>query len=123
VRFIANVVWLLCGGLVAGVLWIVFGLLWCVTVIGFPVGLQCFKFAEITLLPFSKDVDYSRGGAVNFILNILWFAFTGLEMALVNAAIGLILCCTVIGIPWGRQFFKLARLSLTPFGADVYIRS
>ena len=75
-RFIANVVWLLCGGLVAGVLWTAFGILWCVTIIGFPMGFQCFKFEKSPYCLSVRDADYSRGGAVNFVLNLFWFAFT-----------------------------------------------
>lgn len=45
--------------------------------------------------------------------------FIGIEMAFAHAVIGILLCITIIGIPFGKQFFKLAKLSLMPFGATV----
>ena len=46
----------------------------------------------------------------------------GLWMALGNAAFGLLWCLTIVGIPFGKQFFKIAKLSLTPFGAKIVNR-
>ncbi len=117
-RVLGNTIWIICGGLLSAVLWAILGCLYCITVIGIPVGLQCFKMASLSLNPFGKDVR-SEGGAFSFILNILWFLGGGLEMALVNFVLGVILCITIIGIPFGKQFFKLASLSLCPFGTTV----
>ena len=80
--------------------------------------MQCFKFAALSLCPFGKEVVFG-GGAGSVLLNILWLVLTGLPMALAHAAWGCLLCVTVIGIPFGLQFFKLARLSLFPFGSQV----
>lgn len=117
-RLIGNLLWIILGGLISALAWLVVGCLWCVTVIGIPVGLQCFKLSSISLNPFGKEIIY-EGGAISFLLNVLWFAFGGLEMALVNFLIGLLLCVTIIGIPFGKQFFKIAKLALCPFGAVV----
>lgn len=113
-----NVLWIICGGLLSTLAWLLAGLLWCITIIGIPVGLQCFKLASISFSPFGKKVEY-EGGAGSFILNILWFVISGWELALTNFLIGLVLCITIIGIPWGKQFFKIAKVSLAPFGAVV----
>ena len=118
-RLILNILWLICGGLLSALGWVVTGCLWCVTIVGIPVGMQCFKLASISLDPFGKEIVYDDAGVVSFLLNILWLIFGGIEMALGNAIIGVILCVTIIGIPWGKQFFKIARLSLMPFGARV----
>ena len=98
--------------------WVLAGMLWCVTIIGIPVGLQCFKLASISLNPFGKEIRY-EGEAVSFLLNVVWFILSGWQLALVNFVTGILLCATIIGIPFGRQFFKLAKLSLCPFGAIV----
>ena len=60
------------------------------------------------------------GGAVSFLINIIWLLVSGLPLALEHLAIGLFLCVTVIGVPFGLQQFKLAKLALMPFGAVVY---
>ena len=51
--------------------------------------------------------------------NILWFICGGLLSGLSWVLAGLICCTTIIGIPFGKQFFKIAKLSLMPFGAEV----
>lgn len=115
---LGNLLWLLCGGLVSAVCWAMAGLLWCATVVGIPVGVQCFKFAGLSLMPFGREVVYG-GGAVSFLVNVIWLFFSGLELALVHFILGALLCATVVGIPFGKQFFKFAKLSLAPFGAYV----
>lgn len=119
-RLIGNILWIVFGGLLSALGWLLAGCLWCVTVIGIPVGLQCFKLASISLNPFGKEIHYEdEGRAVSFLLNVLWFLVSGLVLALSNFLIGLVLCVTIVGIPFGRQFFKIAKLALRPFGATV----
>jgi len=117
-RLLGNIIWILLGGAISAVCWLIVGVMWCISIIGLPVGLQCFKLASISLNPFGKEIRY-EGGAVYFLLNICWFFLGGIELALVNLIIGILFCITVVGIPFGMQFFKIAKLSLCPFGAVV----
>lgn len=110
--------WFVFGGLVTGLSWCLAGCLWCVSIVGIPVGLQCFKFARLSFFPFGKEVQY--GGAGSFLLNVIWLLISGLPLALEHLVIGGVMCITVIGIPFGLQHFKLAKLALMPFGAVVY---
>lgn len=120
-RLLGNVIWLLCGGLVAGLIWMIYGCLWCVTIIGIPIGVQCFKFASLAFSPFGVEIIY-EGGVFSLLANIIWLLTTGIPMAVSNALWGCILCVTIIGIPFGKQFFKFAKLSLMPFGATIKIK-
>lgn len=117
-RIIGNILWIVLGGFLSALGWILMGCVWCVTIIGIPVGLQCFKLSSISFNPFGKAVRY-EGEAVSFLLNIIWFLISGWELALINFLFGLLLCVTIIGIPFGKQFFKIAKLALRPFGAIV----
>ncbi|MBQ3798315.1 MAG: YccF domain-containing protein [Butyrivibrio sp.] len=117
-RFLGNIIWILCGGLISAIGWWIAGILWCITVVGIPVGLQCFKLSSISLDPFGKEI-VDEGGAISCLLNILWILFSGIELAVGNFIIGCILCITIVGIPFGKQFFKIARVALFPFGAKV----
>lgn len=83
-----------------------------------PIGIQCFKFASIAFFPFGKEVVYG-GGAVSLIANIFWLILSGIPMAIGYLCLGILLSITIIGIPFGKQMFKLAKLSLMPFGASV----
>lgn len=117
-RFLGNVLWFLVCGLVLALLWFVFGLLWCVTIVGIPVGAQCFKFGAFMLWPFGRDIVWSERVAP-VLLNVLWIAFGGSEIACTAAVIGCVLCVTIVGIPFGLQCFKFAKLALLPFGASI----
>ena len=78
---IGNILWFLFGGLIGGLAWVLAGCLWCITIIGIPVGLQCFKFASLAFFPFGKEVVYG-GGGFSFLVNLIWIIFFGLEMAI-----------------------------------------
>ncbi|MDD6035964.1 MAG: YccF domain-containing protein [Lachnospiraceae bacterium] len=116
-RTIGNILWMLFFGLWTAVVWFMLGLLWCITIIGIPFGLQCFKIAGLVLWPFGKEV-YSNFGA-HPIGNLIWLVFGGLGLAISYVIGGVICCITIIGIPFGKQCFKLATLALAPFGARV----
>ncbi len=118
---LGNILWFLFGGLWMGLGWVLAGVLWCVTIVGIPVGVQCFKLAGLAFFPFGKEVVYG-GGAGSLLLNILWIVFSGLALAVGSVISGCIFCITIIGIPFGKQCFKLAKLSLMPFGAMVITR-
>ncbi len=115
---IGNIIWFVFGGLVLGIGWLVVGLLWCVSIVGIPVGVQCFKYAGLAFLPFGKEVEFG-GGLGSVLINILWLIFGGLELALVSYMLGGLFCITIVGIPFGLQHFKLGKLALMPFGAKV----
>ncbi len=117
-KFLGNVLWILFGGLISGLGWLLEGVIWCVTVVGIPWGLQCFKFASLTFAPFGKEVEYG-GGPVSCLANVIWLLISGIPMAVVTGAFGLLWCITIVGIPFGKQFFKIARLALMPFGAKI----
>ena len=106
---LGNILWFIFGGFLSGMSWIVAGCLWCISIIGIPVGLQCFKFAGLAY----------GGGTVSLIANIIWLIVSGIPMAVANALAGVVCCITIIGIPFGKQFFKIAKLALMPFGAEV----
>lgn len=115
---LGNVIWFIFGGLIMGLSWTLAGVLWCITIVGIPIGIQCFKFASLAFFPFGKEVQYG-GGAGSLILNILWIVFSGFILAVEAACLGVVFCITIVGIPFGKQCFKMAKLSLMPFGSTV----
>ncbi len=117
-KLIGNILWVLLGGFLTAFSWLILGALWCITIVGIPMGLQCFKFAKLCLWPFGKEIVYGKS-TVSALVNVLWLIFGGLEQAFVFLIAGCTLCVTIIGIPFGLQFFKFAKLSLMPFGAKV----
>lgn len=116
---IGNIIWIILGGLVNSLVWLFWGALWCITIIGIPVGLQCFKMAKLQLAPFGKEVVSRNESGTNFILNILWIIFGGFSLCIANLISAVLLCISIIGIPFAIQSLKIAKLSLMPFGKEV----
>ena len=116
--FLGNLLWFLFGGLIGGLGWTLAWCLWCITIVGIPVGLQCFKFAGLAFFPFGKEIVYG-GGTFSVLVNIIWLLLSGLELAIGYVVLGCLWCITILGIPFGKQCFKLAKLALMPFGASV----
>ena len=115
---LGNLIWFICGGFFMGMGWLLAGLLWCISIVGIPIGIQCFKFASLAFFPFGKEIEYG-GGAMSLLLNIIWIVVSGLPLAIEAAFIGFIFCITIVGIPLGLQCFKIAKLALMPFGATI----
>jgi uncharacterized membrane protein YccF (DUF307 family) len=121
VSFIGNILWLIFGGFIAGMLYILGGLLLCVTIIGIPFGLQTIKIGLATFAPFGKEVVVSprANGVVPLLFNILWALLLGWEIAIAHLTSALILAITIIGLPFAKQHLKLVIVSLLPFGHDL----
>lgn len=120
-KFLGNLVWLLFGGLLTALMYWVAGLVMCITIVGIPFGVQLFKIGTLSLWPFGHELvpTANEGSCMQLIFNILWIVLGWWEIALTHLTFGLILCCTIVGIPWGVQHFKLAIASLLPFGKEV----
>jgi len=118
-KFIGNIIWLLLGGILCAILWFIAGILVCITIVGIPFGVQCFKIARFVLWPFGTNVDIGNFGFGGAIGNILWIIIFGWELAVVHFFVAIIFSVTIIGIPFGIQHFKFAKLAFLPFGANL----
>ena len=120
-RIIGNLLWLLFGGLKAAIVYFTGSLVLACTIIGIPFAIQTFKIGLLCLWPFGSTVKKtdSPTGCIRIPMNLFWLIFGGLWACLIHLFFGFILCITIIGIPWGKQHFKMAGLSLAPFGKDV----
>jgi len=120
-NLLGNLIWLIFGGFFAALGYFFGGLILCVTIVGIPWGLQCFKMAGLVLWPFGKRVisDSSQSGCLGTFCNLIWIICGGWYTALVHIVMGLLLCLTIIGIPWGKQHLKLIEVSFMPFGKKI----
>ena len=118
---LGNAIWLIFGGFLSGLGYILGGLLTCLTIVGIPFGVQAMKLGVATMAPFGMEV-YTKpesGGCLETTFNVGWAIFFGWEIALTHIISGLILAITIIGIPFAKQHFKLAPLALLPFGKEL----
>lgn len=116
-----NVLWLVLGGVFTAIEYVVSSLLLMITIVGIPFGMQTLKLAGLALWPFGKKVVTAdcSGGCLYLVMNVLWILLGGIWISVSHLLFGVLLCITVIGLPFGLQHFKLAALALTPFGKDI----
>ncbi len=120
-RFLLNLLWaILGGGLITAIEYAVAGILCCITIVGIPFGLQCFKLAGLALFPFGKDFSSEGKGAASLVFNIIWLLFAGIWIFLTHLALGISLAVSIIGIPFAYQHLKLGMLALAPFGTRIW---
>lgn len=116
-RLLGNIIWFIFGGLILGLCWGILGVILCITIVGIPLGKQCFKASKLTFAPFGKTVNLHFGE--HPIANVIWLILCGWEMAVGYFCSGVLCCITIVGIPVGLQSFKLMKLAFFPFGATV----
>ena len=118
---IGNLIWFIFGGLILGLYYFIGGLALCITIVGIPFGIKVMRLGLFAMWPFGGEVIQNERpmGCLSIILNVIWIICGGIEVALTHLALGVLFCCTIIGIPFGMQHFKLMQISLLPFGHEV----
>lgn len=118
---LGNILWLIFGGLITALEYLISSILLMLTIVGIPFGIQTLKLAGFTLWPFGKDTrsHETSSGCLSVIMNVIWILIGGIWIAITHMLFGIILAITIIGIPFARQHFKLAALALTPFGREI----
>jgi uncharacterized membrane protein YccF (DUF307 family) len=120
-RFLGNLIWLICGGLFTAIEYVLSSVALMITIIGIPFGLQTLKLAMLELWPFGAEIRIreNQPGCLSTLMNFIWFFVGGIWIFLTHMFFGILLGITIIGIPFAKQHFKLAGLALTPFGREV----
>jgi uncharacterized membrane protein YccF (DUF307 family) len=120
-KTLGNILWLVMGGLVISAYYVVIGLIFCITIIGIPFGLQLLKMAGFAIWPFGREVvsGNNDNGCLSIFMNILWILLGGIEIAFLHFGFGIACCLTIIGIPFGIQHFKMGILAVIPFGKEI----
>ena len=120
-NLLLNLIWLVLGGFIVVIGYLLGAILLCITIVGIPFGIQCFKLAALALAPFGREIREKEppSGALAVIMNIIWIILPGLELALLHLFLALIFAITIIGLPIAAQHLKMTRLALLPFGFEV----
>ncbi|MBR1621612.1 MAG: YccF domain-containing protein [Prevotella sp.] len=120
-KTIGNIIWVIFGGLEIAIEYFISGVALMITIIGIPFGLQSMKLGLLALWPFGSEVigKESQHGCLNIFMNVLWFFIGGIWIWLTHIAFGIVFYITIIGIPFGKMHFRLAKLALSPFGKEV----
>ncbi|NOX64077.1 MAG: YccF domain-containing protein [Chloroflexi bacterium] len=118
---LGNILWLIFGGLLASIGYILGGLAMCLTIVGIPFGLQSIRIGIANLAPFGKEVvitPHARS-TLALILDVIWLVLFGWGIALVHLTSAIILAITIIGIPFAKQHWKLIPVALLPFSREL----
>jgi uncharacterized membrane protein YccF (DUF307 family) len=120
VRTLLNVIWLVLAGFWMALSYVVAGIICCILIITIPFGIAAFRIAGFALWPFGRTTVPKRNAGVGSLIgNIIWIIVAGWWLALGHLFTGLLLCLTIIGIPFGIANFKLIPISLTPLGTEI----
>jgi len=131
-RDVGNSIWFVFGGAVTALIWLIGSVAFALSIIGIPLSRSAFELAKMSAFPFGKVVVHireldNRGltattavtDTVGFVFNIIWALTFGVTLFLTHLMFGIFSFLTIIGIPFGLQSFKLARISLWPLGCRV----
>jgi Predicted membrane protein len=120
-KILGNLVWLIFGGIIIAIEYFIGSIILMITIVGIPFGIQTLKISALAIWPFGHDTRiHSRAsGCLYILMNLLWLLCGGIWIALTHAFFGLLLCITIVGIPFGLQHFKLTAIALNPFGRDI----
>jgi uncharacterized membrane protein YccF (DUF307 family) len=127
-RLIGNVLWFVMGGLFMGLGWCLAGALAFLTIVGIPWAKACFVIGQFSFFPFGNQAVNRREltqaddigtGVLGTLGNVIWFVFAGFWLAVGHLVSALVCFATIIGIPFGVQHLKLARLALAPIGKMI----
>ena len=122
-RTIGNILWFIFAGLWLAIGYVVAGIVMCILIITIPFGIASFRIAGYAVWPFGRVVvPKPTAGAASFIGNIIWFILAGLWLAIGQVLTGIVLCITIIGIPFGIASFKMAGLAIAPLGKEIVSR-
>ena len=124
-NLLLNIIWLIFGGFIVVLGYLLGSLILCLTIIGIPFGVQCFKLAGLAIAPFGREVREKEppGGCVSIVMNIIWIILPGLELAVFHLVMALLFAITIIGLPIAAQHLKMTRLALIPFGFEARDRA
>ncbi len=118
---LGNIIWLVFGGLLSGLGYIIGGLGLCLTIVGIPFGIQSMKLGVATFAPFGKELveGPQANSPLRVIFNVLWILFFGWEIAILHLVHAAILAITIIGLPFAKQHVKLIPMALMPLGREL----
>lgn len=120
-KLLGNLIWFVFGGVFVAIEYFIASFLLCITIVGIPFGIQTFKLGLLALWPFGKRIEEQEysGGCLALVLNVWWIVCGGIWICFSHLLLGILFSITIIGIPFGKQHFKLAGLALTPFGKKI----
>jgi len=119
-RLILNVIWLIFGGFVIVLEYILVGIICCILIITIPFGIASFRIAAYAVWPFGRTIVRAPSAGVGSAIgNIIWLIIAGWWLALSHIITGILQVITIIGIPVGLANFKLVPISIFPLGVRI----
>lgn len=120
-KTLGNIIWFVLAGLWQAIGFALAGLVCCITIVGIPFGIQAFKLAGFVMWPFGRSVVRAETDSEvpETVFNVIWLLLFGWGLFVAAMVSALLLCITIIGIPFAVQAWKIGLLALWPFGRTV----
>ena len=119
-NLVLNVIWLIVSGFWLAVGYALAGAVMCILIVTIPFGIASFRLAGFVLWPFGRTlIRRPDAGIASSFGNVLWFVLAGVWIAIAHIALGIALCVTIVGIPFGWANIKLAAVAIAPLGKDI----
>jgi uncharacterized membrane protein YccF (DUF307 family) len=123
-NLVLNLIWLVVSGFWLAVGYALAGILMFILIVTIPFGIASFRLAGFVLWPFGRTlIPRQSAGVASTMGNVIWFILAGLWIAIAHLVIGVALCLTIIGIPFGWANIKLAAVAIAPLGKDIVSRN
>lgn len=119
-RTLLNLVWFFCCGLWLWFAYVWAGIIACLLVVTFPIGVASFRMASYAAWPFGRSVVPAPGaGTLTGPANVVWFVVAGWWLALGHVLTAVAQAVTIIGIPSAIANLKLVPVTCMPFGKQI----
>ena len=117
---VLNVIWLIFGGALVAIVYVIAGLICFVLIVTIPFGVAAFRIANYTIWPFGRTMRKKPdAGVASGIGNIIWIVLFGWWLALAHLVLAVAQFISIIGIPLGLANIKLVPISLVPLGREI----
>ncbi len=119
-NLILNIIWLIFGGAIVALLYVLAGIVCFVLIVTIPFGVAAFRMANFTIWPFGRTlVPKPSAGVASGVANVIWFILFGWWLALGHIVLAIAQFVSIIGIPLGIANVKLVPVSLFPLGHEI----
>jgi len=119
-RALGNILWLILAGWWLALMYIAAGVVACLLIVTIPFGIASVRLAGYVLWPFGRRTVFRQdAGIFSIIGNVLWILVLGWELAIAHLVAGLLLCLTIVGIPFGVACWKMVPLAFVPLGQRI----
>lgn len=120
-RTLGNIIWVLFGGWLVALGWLLAAVLSVIGIVTIPAVPACLRMASYAFWPFGRTVvdDPAANPLGSGLFNVVWLVLIGWWLALAHLAVALGQAITIVGLVNVFGYLKLIPLALMPYGKKI----